>query len=50
MKEENMNVDFKVSSLVVVIIASIISYKIGKKTGYEECVQNIAKITNTIVE
>ena len=50
MNEENVKVDFKLSSLLVVIIAGIISYRVGKKAGYSECVQDIAKITNTIVE
>lgn len=44
MNEENVKVDFKLSSLFVIIIVGIISYRVGKKVGYSECVQDIAKI------
>lgn len=46
----NAKVDFKVSGLLTLLVVGIISYGVGKKAGYAECVQNIAKITNTIVE
>ena len=49
-KKNDAEVSFSISGVIVLIIASILSYKAGKKAGRNECLDDIAKFTNSIVE